>query len=62
MTDENSPYPLNSLYDWRILPPNNYEKVSSIGTFHINNTGLIVVEGRYKLNSKVVIRLTITVK
>lgn len=62
LTDENSPYPLNSLYDWRILPPNNYEKVSSIGTFHINNTGLIVVEGRYKLNSKVVIRLTITVK
>ncbi len=63
LTDTNSPYPLNSLYEWSVvLDESSYSvTVTEWGTFSMNGTGTIVLEGRSKLNPHLVIRFTLIV-
>lgn len=63
LTDTNSPYPLNSLYEWSVvLDESSYSvTVTEWGTFSMSGTGTIVLEGRSKLNPHLVVRFTLIV-
>ena len=63
LTDTNSPYPLNSLYEWSVvLDESSYSvTVTEWGTFSMSGTGTIVLEGRSKLNPHLLIRFTLIV-
>lgn len=63
LTDTNSPYPLNSLYEWSVvLDESSYSvTVTEWGTFSMSGKGTIVLEGRSKLNPHLVVRFTLIV-
>lgn len=63
LTDTNSFYPQNTLYNWNIVSSyNNYNyNISEWGTLSLSGSDIIVIEGVSKLNSKLKIRLTLTV-
>ena len=63
LTDTNSFYPQNTLYNWNIVSSNNNYNynISEWGTFNLGGSDIIVIEGVSKLNSKLKIRLTLTV-
>lgn len=63
LDDYNSYFPQISLYNWSLISSsNNYSySISEWGTFSLYGEDIIVIEGTSKLNSKIKIRLTITV-
>ena len=63
LDDYNSFFPQVSLYNWTLISSsNNYTyNISEWGTFQLIGEDIIVIEGTSKLNSKIKIRLTLTV-
>jgi len=63
LTDTNSFFPQLSLYNWSVVnSENNYHySISMWGTFSMNGADVITIEGRSTINSKLVIRLVLTV-
>ncbi len=61
LNDLNCPYPQNILYGWSIVQSNYDLTVSLYGSVRLMGEDVIIIEGRYSLNPKVVIRLTLTV-
>lgn len=63
LNDLNSPYPMNTLYNWTIIEStedNNYN-ISDYGTILLYSTDTIIIEGVYQLNSNVKVRIILTV-
>ena len=63
LDDYNSYFPQISLYNWSLISSsNNYSySISEWGTFSLYGEDIIVIEGTSQLNSKLKIRITITV-
>ena len=63
LTDTNSYYPQNTLYNWNVMNSNNNWSytISIWGTISLSGQDIIVIEGSSILNSKIKIRLTLTV-
>lgn len=61
LNDLNSPYPQNTLYSWTVTQSNYNTSISMYGSIRLSGEDYIIAEGRNKLNSKVVIRLILTV-
>jgi len=63
LDDYNSYFPQISLYNWSLISSsNNYTySISEWGTFSLYGADIIVIEGTSQLNSKLKIRITITV-
>ncbi len=63
LDDYNSYFPQISLYNWTLISSsNNYSySISEWGTFGLYGADIIVIEGTSQLNSKLKIRITITV-
>ena len=61
LTDINSPYPLNSAYEWSVFDSDYDISISEWGTFNLYGSGTIIIEGRSKYNSNIVIVLTLVI-
>lgn len=61
LDDYNSYFPQISLYNWNILSSTNNYTISEWGTFYLSGSDAIIIEAQSKLNSKLKIRITLTV-
>ena len=63
MANYNSYFPQISLYKWVVVSSsNNYNyTISEWGTFYLSGSDVIVIEAQSKLNSKLKIRITLTI-
>ena len=63
LDDYNSYFPQISLYNWTLISSsNNYSySISEWGTFSFYGEDIIVIEGASQLNSKLKIRITLTI-
>lgn len=61
LSDINSPYPLNSMYEWHPIQSNSNTKITEWGTFHLYGPDTIIIEGVSKLNSKIIIKYLLIV-
>ena len=63
LDDYNSYFPQISLYNWTLISSsNNYSySISEWGTFSLYGEDIIVIEGASQLNSKLKIRITLTI-
>ena len=61
LNDLNCPYPQNTLYGWSIVQSNYNLTISLYGSVILRGEDEIIIEGRYSLNPKVVIRITLIV-
>lgn len=61
LNDLNCPYPQNTLYGWSVVQSNYNLTISLYGSVRLIGEDEIIIEGRYSLNPKVVIRITLTV-
>ena len=61
LNDLNCPYPQNTLYSWSVVQSNYNLTISLYGSLTLIGEDEIIIEGRYSLNPKVVIHITLTV-
>ena len=61
LDDYNSYFPQISLYNWNILSSTNNYTISEWGTFYLSGSDVIIIEAQSILNSKLKIRITLTV-
>ena len=63
LDDYNSYFPQISLYNWTLISSANNHNytISEWGTFYLSGSDVIVIEATSKLNSKLKIRITLTV-
>ncbi|MBQ7276820.1 MAG: hypothetical protein IJS58_06170, partial [Bacilli bacterium] len=64
LNDYNSYFPQNTLYNWSVVSSyNNWSyNISIWGTIQLSGQDIIVIEGTSTLNSKLKIRLTLSIE